>query len=153
MSPAERLLEFCLRVERSVGRAVLVAVGRVRDQDQTEPALALFSFGIKQLPDISVAPGLRLPLRPVDIVSLSSLSLKAPGPSSSSVSPYPSNKGVWENRCSGVSYRRSVRVLPSAVVPRAEVIVCESYLVDPASSHMLVSKTKPCMSKYERFIQ
>ena len=27
-----------------------------------------------------------------------------------------------------------------------------SYLVDPASSHMLVSKTKPCMSKYERFV-
>ena len=25
-----------------------------------------------------------------------------------------------------------------------------SYLVDPASSHMLVSKIKPCMSKYER---
>ena len=24
----------------------------------------------------------------------------------------------------------------------------ESYLVDPASSHMLVSKTKPCMSKF-----
>ena len=27
----------------------------------------------------------------------------------------------------------------------------ESYLVDPASSHMLVSKIKPCMSKYEQF--
>ena len=27
----------------------------------------------------------------------------------------------------------------------------DSYLVDPASSHMLVSKTKPCMSKYKRF--
>ena len=26
-----------------------------------------------------------------------------------------------------------------------------SYLVDPASSHMLVSKIKPCMSKYKRF--
>ena len=25
-----------------------------------------------------------------------------------------------------------------------------SYLVDPASSHMLVSKIKPCMSKYKR---
>ena len=25
----------------------------------------------------------------------------------------------------------------------------KSYLVDPASSHMLVSKTKPCMSKYK----
>ena len=30
--------------------------------------------------------------------------------------------------------------------------VSHSYLVDPASSHMLVSKTKPCMSKYERFV-
>ena len=26
----------------------------------------------------------------------------------------------------------------------------KSYLVDPASSHMLVSKIKPCMSKYKR---
>ncbi len=26
-----------------------------------------------------------------------------------------------------------------------------NYLVDPASSHMLVSKIKPCMSKYELF--
>ena len=33
------------------------------------------------------------------------------------------------------------------------VVLCarrSSYLVDPASSHMLVSKTKPCMCKYER---
>ena len=28
--------------------------------------------------------------------------------------------------------------------------VQERYLVDPASSHMLVSKIKPCMSKYEQ---
>ena len=27
-----------------------------------------------------------------------------------------------------------------------------SYLVDPASSHMLVSKIKPCMSKYKRLV-
>ena len=27
-----------------------------------------------------------------------------------------------------------------------------SYLVDPASSHMLVSKIKPCMSKYKHLI-
>jgi hypothetical protein len=27
--------------------------------------------------------------------------------------------------------------------------VKDSYLVDPASSHMLVSKIKPCMSKYK----
>ena len=26
----------------------------------------------------------------------------------------------------------------------------DSYLVDPASSHMLVSKIKPCMSKYKQ---
>ena len=30
-------------------------------------------------------------------------------------------------------------------------LACEgSYLVDPASSHMLVSKIKPCMSKYKQ---
>ena len=30
-------------------------------------------------------------------------------------------------------------------------LVQQSYLVDPASSHMLVSKIKPCMSKYKLF--
>ena len=31
-------------------------------------------------------------------------------------------------------------------------LLCQqySYLVDPASSHMLVSKIKPCMSKYKQ---
>ena len=29
----------------------------------------------------------------------------------------------------------------------------DSYLVDPASSHMLVSKIKPCMSKYKQSIR
>lgn len=29
-------------------------------------------------------------------------------------------------------------------------VIDECYLVDPASSHMLVSKIKPCMCKYER---
>ena len=28
----------------------------------------------------------------------------------------------------------------------------DSYLVDPASSHMLVSKIKPCMSKYKQIL-
>ena len=32
------------------------------------------------------------------------------------------------------------------------VAAYRSYLVDPASSHMLVSKIKPCMSKYIQFI-
>jgi hypothetical protein len=30
------------------------------------------------------------------------------------------------------------------------VLFYKSYLVDPASSHMLVSKIKPCMSKYKQ---
>jgi hypothetical protein len=34
-----------------------------------------------------------------------------------------------------------------------DVLVIHSYLVDPASSHMLVSKIKPCMSKYKHFIR
>ena len=38
---------------------------------------------------------------------------------------------------------------PPAGAPRQD----DSYLVDPASSHMLVSKIKPCMSKYKQFIQ
>ena len=29
----------------------------------------------------------------------------------------------------------------------------DSNLVDPASSHMLVSKIKPCMSKYKRIVR
>ena len=40
--------------------------------------------------------------------------------------------------------------LTSLRVPvRCPWFVKDSYLVDPASSHMLVSKIKPCMSKYE----
>ena len=34
-------------------------------------------------------------------------------------------------------------------VSRLDFSVSVSYLVDPASSHMLVSKIKPCMSKYK----
>lgn len=36
-----------------------------------------------------------------------------------------------------------VRHVPTVALKRA------IYLVDPASSHMLVSKIKPCMSKYK----
>ena len=39
------------------------------------------------------------------------------------------------------------RCLVSALVSELQ----DSYLVDPASSHMLVSKIKPCMSKYKHF--
>ena len=34
-------------------------------------------------------------------------------------------------------------------MPLVPIVVTNSYLVDPASSHMLVSKIKPCMSKYK----
>lgn len=44
-------------------------------------------------------------------------------------------------------------VAPSKVYRREQVACApapdDSYLVDPASSHMLVSKIKPCMSKYK----
>ena len=34
-------------------------------------------------------------------------------------------------------------------MPLVPIVVMNSYLVDPASSHMLVSKIKPCMSQYK----
>ena len=46
----------------------------------------------------------------------------------------------------------SHRVLGFSPVSLCVACACESddsYLVDPASSHMLVSKIKPCMSKYK----
>jgi hypothetical protein len=36
---------------------------------------------------------------------------------------------------------------------RSGVVADGSYLVDSASSHMLVSKIKPCMSKYKQFVR
>ena len=41
--------------------------------------------------------------------------------------------------------------LPGALLPRGYLVFLDSYLVDPASSHMLVSKIKPCMCKYKLF--
>lgn len=55
--------------------------------------------------------------------------------------------------------RRSCLVLASSAASSARRGPCvadvaqECYLVDPASSHMLVSKIKPCMSKYARPVQ
>jgi hypothetical protein len=43
--------------------------------------------------------------------------------------------------------RQRVSEAPSGVA------VQDSYLVDSASSHMLVSKIKPCMSKYKQSIR
>ncbi len=46
----------------------------------------------------------------------------------------------------GVAFLLSVVDFPSDGLRLKE----SSYLVDPASSHMLVSKIKPCMSKYKQ---
>ena len=50
--------------------------------------------------------------------------------------------------------RRVQRAVSGAhpVRRRARAARDRSYLVDPASSHMLVSKIKPCMSKYKQFV-
>ncbi len=44
-----------------------------------------------------------------------------------------------------------VRIWKRALVKQFASLnsLSDSYLVDPASSHMLVSKIKPCMSKYK----
>lgn len=50
------------------------------------------------------------------------------------------------------SVLRFVRTTAVPVLARAmrrRLVGEECYLVDPASSHMLVSKIKPCMCKYE----
>ena len=43
----------------------------------------------------------------------------------------------------------SARRLRKGLVSGSSFLASCSYLVDPASSHMLVSKIKPCMSKYK----
>ena len=51
-----------------------------------------------------------------------------------------------------VSSGRGCRTGPPSTLSgalRRGIILNGSYLVDPASSHMLVSKIKPCMSKYK----
>ena len=43
-----------------------------------------------------------------------------------------------------------LRALAARRVTCGADVAKECYLVDPASSHMLVSKIKPCMCKYEQ---
>ena len=54
--------------------------------------------------------------------------------------------GEWES-----TKRLTACELYGAVIPGSSRLRASSLcnLVDPASSHMLVSKTKPCMSKYK----
>lgn len=48
-----------------------------------------------------------------------------------------------------MSVPASVRVASARRSRAARGVTEGRYLVDPASSHMLVSKIKPCMCKYE----
>ena len=67
----------------------------------------------------------------------------------------PGSAGWACHRPLSTCYLRLLRGLPLGglavfqPVPRGDV----SYLVDSASSHMLVSKIKPCMSKYKQSIR
>jgi len=60
--------------------------------------------------------------------------------------------------CVGGTSTAKAQPAPAGEVRRRQVSAgrrrhaYRSYLVDPASSHMLVSKIKPCMSKYKQFI-
>jgi hypothetical protein len=64
-------------------------------------------------------------------------------PAPSSVNSFcPPSQGEDQARCRA----------PLLRVGRAPPGVQGSYLVDSASSHMLVSKIKPCMSKYKHSI-
>ena len=61
----------------------------------------------------------------------------------------PSKRSVDEKKAFPSLVRASPGISPPAA--RFPSVRNGRYLVDPASSHMLVSKIKPCMSKYERF--
>ena len=61
-------------------------------------------------------------------------------------SSWPGSPRVFPNSCNTPPLRGLLR-RPS---PRGRAWVQDSYLVDSASSHMLVSKIKPCMSKYKQ---
>jgi hypothetical protein len=60
----------------------------------------------------------------------------------------PAGRAAWTFDCekSGRGRRASYS---GGASPAAVPIAHGSYLVDPASSHMLVSKIKPCMSKHK----
>ncbi len=51
---------------------------------------------------------------------------------------------VTENRC----FESTLMFIHDTMQFKCDLC---SYLVDPASSHMLISKIKPCMSKYKFF--
>ena len=55
--------------------------------------------------------------------------------------------GLWPSLVRGIE--QLSRGAELCWLPNGMGMSNDSYLVDPASSHMLVSKIKPCMSKYK----
>ena len=47
------------------------------------------------------------------------------------------------------TYIANIKVVSTSAKSGFRFFLISSYLVDPASSHMLVLKIKPCMSKYK----
>ena len=75
-------------------------------------------------------------------------------PSRENEPPHVNLRGALGGASCGVARRRGLHCLFLHVAPRpVPWFFYDSYLVDPASSHMLVSKIKPCMSKYKLFIR
>ncbi len=58
--------------------------------------------------------------------------------------------GKWLLHGGRVYYWPLIFERPSRDTWGLRIVLKDSYLVDPASSHMLVSKIKPCMSKYKQ---
>jgi hypothetical protein len=68
-------------------------------------------------------------------------------PRSWTIPDVPITKGPSDPYWNLAGVRHSVLQCPGRLRPNA---YSDSYLVDLASSHMLVSKIKPCMSKYKQ---
>ena len=91
-----------------------------------------------------------------------SMHLVCIGSQSTCVSPGRLTSGKLTQPHGSLSQRhaslRGLRSAPSPDSPTPRGLACLGsdrirYLVDPASSHMLVSKTKPCKSKYKHLIR
>ena len=79
---------------------------------------------------------------PCDCYSGESLNLQFTDLESRQVAKTPMSR----NGCTVVKLHYGSGLTKVSVVSN---VATNSYLVDPASSHMLVSKIKPCMSKYK----
>src|ERR1700759_751800 len=75
------------------------------------------------------------------------LSDRTPSPVAGALSPAVGRLGAPSNNYSALTGARHRDDAPHGAAPGVQH---DSYLVDSASSHMLVSKINPCMSKYKQ---